>query len=378
MQPSVLFVSKPVDPPINDGTKHIVTTIASHLTRYDARVMTTRKVSSLEYERVQVDPIYAPASSYAPSVLNNVRAARHLALERQAQLWNFVFAPNLRSSQMGRWLKAMRRIPVVQTVASRPREFTDVQRLLFGDVVVAQSEDTRRRLQKGWLEDKASGPCPRIEVILPPLGDVRVPTLEDTTGIRRSLQLGPDVPILLYPGDIEFSHGARLVKAAASIVTDRHPTAIVVFAYRDKTRDAGPAASQLMRDLNPKRVRLVREAADILALVRTSAAVLFPVDDLYGKVDLPIILLEAMALSTPVVTVDVGPLAELRGVEQVPLGDPIALANASLALIDDHARRARCIDTQLRAVRERHDAQQAASRYESVYDTMLRWQTRSL
>jgi phosphatidylinositol alpha-1,6-mannosyltransferase len=373
MQPSVLFVSKPVDPPINDGTKHIVTTIARHLTRFDARVMTTHNVTSVDGDRVAVDPIYAPASSYAPSVLNNVRAARHLALDRRSQLWNFVFAPNLRSSQMGRWLKAMRRIPVVQTVASRPREFAELRSLLFGDIVVAQSEDTRRRLQSAWREDKSAGPCPRIEVILPGLAEVRVPTLDDTTRVRQALNVGPDVPILLYPGDIEFSHGARLVKAAASIVTDRHPTAVVVFAYREKTSAAGPAATQLMRDLNPTRVRLVREAADILALVRTSAAVLFPVDDLYGKVDLPIILLEAMALSTPVITVDVGPLAELRGVERAPLGDPIALANVSLAMIDDHGRRAQCTEAQLRAVRERHSAQQSASQYEALYDTLMRW-----
>jgi glycosyltransferase involved in cell wall biosynthesis len=273
---------------------------------------------------------------------------------------------------MGRWLKALRQVPVVQTIASRPRDFAGIEGLVFGDVVVAQSRDTRDRLVSGWVADPSrSARQPRVEVILPPLGEVRIPTLDETTSVRRELGLGPDVPILLYPGDLEVSHAARLVKAASVVIAQRHPTATVVFAYRDKTPHAVQVASDLLRELNPQRVRLVREASDILALVRTSAAVLFPVDDLYGKIDIPIILLQAMALSTPVVTYNQGPLADLAGVEVVRTGDPFALADAGLALIDAHDRRGQCIDAQLQAVRTKHDAARVAAAYEQLYDELL-------
>lgn len=371
MPPTVLFVSKPVDPPINDGTKHIVLTLAQHLVRYHPRVMTTREVRQVA-DRVEVDAIYESASSYAPSLLNNLRAARHLALGPTAQLWNFVFAPNKRSSQMGRWLMALRRTPVVQTIASRPREFERLDRLLFGDIVVAQSRDTRDRLLAGWAADVAGREKPpRIEVIGPPLGSIRIPTLDDTSAVRRELGLGLDVPILLYPGDLEVSHGARLVKAAAVVMAQRHPTAVVVFAYRDKTSNAVQIASELLRELNPSRVRLVRETRNILALIRTSAAVLFPVDDLFGKVDIPIVLLQAMALSTPIVTYGQGPLADLEGVEVVRTGDPFALADAALALIDDYDRRSRCVDAQKHALERNHDATRVAAAYEALYDELL-------
>jgi len=371
MSPTVLFVSKPVDPPNNDGTKHVVLTLAQHLCRYQARVMTTRLVRHIA-EGIEVEPIYESASSYAPSLRNNLRAVRHLALGPKSSIWNFVFAPNSRSSQMGRWLKALKRTPVVQTIASRPREFEPISSLLFGDVIVAQSRDTRDRVLSSWADQ--AGPKatpPRVEVILPPLGAVTIPTMDDTHRVRNHLGLGPDVPILLYPGDLEVSHGARLVKAAAVVIAQRHPTATVVFAYRDKTPRAAELAAELKRELNPQRVRLVREARDILALVRTSAAVLFPVDDLYGKIDIPIILLQAMALSTPIVTYDHGPLADLGGVEVVRAGDPFALADAGLALIDEHGRRGRCIEAQMRAVEANHNAARAAAAYERLYDDLL-------
>lgn len=372
MSRSVLYVSKPVDPPINDGTKHVVLTLARRLTRYRPRVMTTKRIRELDAPLL-VDPIYDTASSYAPSLLNNLRAARHLALGPKASIWNFVFAPNARSSQMGRWLKAMRRVPVVQTVASRPKQFENVSSLLFGDIVVTQSRDTRDRLLQALVSrGEASAALPRIEVILPPLGDVRVPTLDETNALRRSLDVELDVPILLYPGDLEVSHGARMVKAATSVMTSRHPTAVVVFAYRSKTAPAEGAAQDLKRDLDPRRVRFVREVPDILALLRTSAAVLFPVDELYGKVDIPIVLLEAMALSTPVITYDEGPLAELEGVEVVQPGDPVAIAEAGLSLIDDHARRSRCIEAQRLALGRNHDASRLAEAYERLYDELTR------
>lgn len=373
MLPSVLFVSKPVDPPVNDGTKHLVMTLAAHLGRYVPRVMTTRHVHSLG-NKILADAIYESASSYAPSFMNNLRAARHLATGPKPDLWHFVFAPNLKSSSMGRFLKSLRRVPVVQTVASRPRHFDEGSRLLFGDVVVAQSRDTRDRLSQAWERGHAKmsspGRAPRIEVIPPPVGVVRVPTMEDTMAIRKALDIGPNTPILLYPGDLEVSHGARIVKAAAVVTMQRHPTAVVVFAYRDKTPSTAQIAAELMRDLNPARVRFVRETPDILALVRTSAALLFPVDDLYGKVDIPIILLEAMALSTPIVTYRQGPLADLEGVEIVSAGDPLALADTAVALIDDHGRRNRCIEKQRQTVERNHDAARVTAAYEDLYDAL--------
>jgi phosphatidylinositol alpha-1,6-mannosyltransferase len=273
---------------------------------------------------------------------------------------------------MGRWLKKLRGVPSVQTIASRPRQFGDVTALLFGDIVVAQSRDTRDRFREAWAKGTSlNSKCPRIEVIAPALGPVRVPSLDETMAVRQNLDIGPDVPILLYPGDLEVSHGARIAKAAAVVIAERHPTAVVVFAYRDKTVGAQGMADGLLRGLHPERVRVVREAPDILSLIRTSAAVLFPVDDLYGKVDLPIILLEAMALGTPIVTYNQGPLADLEGVEVVSVGDPLALADAAVSLIDDHGRRGRCIEAQRRAVERRHDVTRLAAAYECLYDELL-------
>jgi phosphatidylinositol alpha-1,6-mannosyltransferase len=376
MAPVVQFVSKPVDPPINDGSKHIVTTLSKELKRYSPRVMTTRDTRTLG-DGIGVDSIYEAASHYAPSLLNNLRAVKHLGVTSRADIWHFVFAPNKASSQMGRILARLRRIPVVQTIASRPKSFSLPQALLFGDIVVAQSEDTRRRFTEAFVQASIpEGQRPRMDVIPPPLGAVRIPTLEDTERFRQSIGVAQDVPLILYPGDLEVSQGASRVGSAVARIVERHPTAVVVFAYRDKTAEAvrlaGELAKQLERVALPERVRFLRETSDILSLVRTSAALLFPVDELFGKVDIPIILLEAMALGTPVVTCGEGPLAFLEGVERVPPDDAYALADIALALITDYGLRGRLIDAQSKAIESRFSASVVGAAYERLYDEVLR------
>ena len=62
------------------------------------------------------------------------------------------------------------------------------------------------------------------------------------------------------------------------------------------------------------------------ALLAASSVVAFPVDDLYGKVDVPLVLLEALALGVPVVAARGGPLEALTSARFVDPEDDAALA----------------------------------------------------
>jgi len=368
----VLLVSKPIVPPFDDGTKCIVRDLAVAITRLPVGVLSVPGADAIS-DRVSMHGVYRAAGGYSPGLAENLRAFAWLAARSRACLWHFVFAPNPKTSRAAAFLRALRRVPSVQTVASRPRSFDEPESILFGDVVVAQSNDTRRRILAGYERAKVpSSRRRRVEVIFPPLGPVRIPTRNDTDRVRAQLAVGSDVPILLFPGDLEAGNASLWVGDCVQHVVARHPQAVVVFAYRSKSPASAAAAERLKSRLPPARTRFVCDAPDMLALLRTSAAVLFPVDDLYGKVDLPIVLLEAMALGTPVIALDSGPLSDLEGVERLHQGNPEILAVTALALVDDHGRRTRCIEAQSRAVAERHDASHVADAYENIYLELLR------
>jgi phosphatidylinositol alpha-1,6-mannosyltransferase len=113
-------------------------------------------------------------------------------------------------------------------------------------------------------------------------------------------------------------------------------------------------------------VRFAGSLADVLSLIAAATAVLFPVDDLWGKVDLPIVLLEAMVLGVPVVALDAGPLSDLEGAELLPSLDCQAWLVALARLTSDAAARTARVDAQRRTL-ERCDANAVARAYEALY-----------
>jgi phosphatidylinositol alpha-1,6-mannosyltransferase len=374
MPVSVLFVSKPIAPPFHDGSKCLVRDVARHLTRVEPIVMSlpgAPAVLAADGARaVRAVAAYGAPGGFTPAFSSNLRAAAWLLLRSRASVWHFVFAPNARTSTAGRALKRLRGVPVVQTIASPPRTFDNPQGLFFGDVLVAQSAWTRGAVLVSY---EGSGlPAPRMAVIPPPVPDLSLPSPDDVAAVRRALNLGPEQRYLIYPGDLETSSGAEATAALAERLPAVLPDVVTVFAYRRKTDSAAEVAQRLRTRLPSAHTRFVENAPNILALLAGAAAVVFPVDDLWGKVDLPIVLLEAMALGVPVLALDQGPLCDLGGVVKVPnLGVERWLHEAT-TLLADGARVGSVVAAQRASLNERHRAQVVARAYEDLYLELAR------
>lgn len=348
IEPRVLFVSKPIAPPWHDGSKNLVRDVAENLTRAVPTVMTTPDAPALG-GRARSEAVYGDAGRFSPALAANARVVRRLITGDAMDVWHFVFAPNPASSAFARAAIRARRLTgwrgkVVQTVASAPKDFRLARPLVFGDVVVALSEHTRGRLL-------GAGVGRRTQVI-PPCA--RAPGPVDAARIAAARGPIGDAPYVLYPGDYEVSTGAEtFARAALAIVRDR-PGLRCVFACRAKTARSGEARARIEKELAEAgladRAVHLGEVDDMAALLAGARAVAFPVDDLYGKVDVPMVLLEAAALGIPVVAASGGPLEGLLGASLVPPREPEALAAALAPLLDDEQAR-----------------REAGARLESVY-----------
>ncbi len=341
-QPRVLFVSKPIVPPWHDGSKNLVRDVATHLEQAWPTVLTTAGQGSALGPRVRTEALYREAGRFSPSMLANARVLLRLLLGDPQDVWHFVFAPNPASSHAALLAKTLRRRtgfqgPVVQTVASAPRSFEGVGRLVFGDVVIALTEWTRGRLLGAGLTGVP------VRVIPPCVRAPEAPSRDAILALRARHDLG-EGPVVLYPGDYELSRGAWNVAGALPELARAFPDARFVFACRAKTPGAAGAEAELQRRIAraglSSRVRYLGEVDDMSALLASSTLVAFPVDDLYGKVDLPLVLLEAMALGVPLVVAEGGPLEALSGAALlVPPGHDASLAEAVASLLKDPGAR---------------------------------------
>lgn len=362
----VLFVSKPIREPFHDGSVCLVREIATSLEAWQASVMGVRGAPPwpLESTNAEVLPVYRQPGKYAPGLVQNARALLHLTFERRADLWHFVFAPNPRSSGLISALRRFRSVPSVQTIASPPKSFAGVGRLLFGDVVVAQSDWTRQR-----VEADARGR--NVQMIRPPLGAVPRSSDEVMAGVRARLNLEPGQRVVVYPGDLEFSTGAEIVAKAVPGLIEAIPDCVVVFACRRKTPRAREVEARLQGELDPRRVRFAGELPSLLPLLQLADCVLFPVEQLWAKVDIPIAVLESMALGTPVVLPDQGPLAELCENGRIRAAESGALVRATVAAVTDSDFRRQWVGAQRDLIAAAFDARVVAGQYERLYSNLV-------
>ena len=112
---------------------------------------------------------------------------------------------------------------------------------------------------------------------------------------------------------------------------------------------------------------------DMEALIAASALCLLPVNSLFAKMDIPLVLLEALREQVPIVVSDHGPLPELVKQEVglcVPTSDSAAFADAVLSLLDSPDRWRKMGRAGRELVCSQYAPEPMARRYEEVYDSL--------
>jgi glycosyltransferase involved in cell wall biosynthesis len=369
----VLVVSKPVAPPWNDSSKNLVKDVASAATRYRFRLLTPRGRAWNPSGQITLEPIYRDGGAFSPAAAQNLRVLVRLLRADTTALRHFYFAPNPRTSSVARWVMRARSKPTVQTVCSIPASFEAADRLLFADRVIVLSRSTQDRfIAAGVDEGRLAHIPPGIE--LPRLVDqpARMAT-------RQRLGIPATSPVALFAGDYLFSDAARTFARALGRVST--PAAFFVFACRVK----GPASRQVEasidRELRAAGVRaralLLDDVPQMLELVAACDVCALPAESLYAKMDLPLVLLEAMAHRLPIVVADTAPLTELLDAQRhvgraAAAGDADALAAALDAELSAGRR-----DAPRELVAERYAIANVARRVEDLYDELLAsWEKR--
>jgi glycosyltransferase involved in cell wall biosynthesis len=370
----ILMVSKPVAPPWHDSSKNLVRDVAGHLSRHSAVLMTRADASAAlratrGLDRADLRFVYGGGGSFAPALADQARVFASLLAGAREDLWHFFFAPNPRSSSAAKVAARVRRVRTVQTVCSAPLPSVDLERVLFADRVVVVSRHTEQRLLSAGIA------ASRVRRIPPAVAPLAAPDQAARTAVRRKLDLPLDAPLLVYPGDLEVSRGAeRSLRVHAALASS---DAFLVLACRAKTahaHDARIRLEALARELGAEsRVRFIGETPDIHGLLAASDLVLLPSEDLYAKMDLPLVLIEAMLLERAVVVLAGTAAAELAegGAARATADDLAALTSVSRELLNDPAARAALGAIARQAALERYRPEAVAAQYESIYDELL-------
>jgi glycosyltransferase involved in cell wall biosynthesis len=365
----VLLVSKPIAPPWHDSSKNLVRDLAGHMHRYRPVVL-SRPGVELGFENARVECVYgAAAGGFSPALRENARVLKRLMLGRKTALWHFFFAPNPKTSGAARIAASVRRAHTVQTVCSAPHAAVKADRVLFAERVVVLSEHTRRRFLASGIENE------RLRLIRPSIPALTPLTSEAASAVRARLQLSADRPLVVYPGDLEFGRGADLALEAHRALP-RTLNAYLIMACRAKTPRARERELLLRaraRELGIEAsVDFIGETPFMHDLLAVADLITLPTDSLYAKMDLPLVLVEAMALERCVLVGEGTPAEELAtdGAAIKVATEAESVSEATRRLLEAPDER-RIIGQQARKVVLRdYQPSRMAAEYESVYDEL--------
>ena len=153
----------------------------------------------------------------------------------------------------------------------------------------------------------------------------------------------------------------------------------MVFACRIKREPSRAIRDKIIDDLQTAghgdRVQFIDRVSDMPALVGAADVVVMPADSLYAKMDVPLVLLEAMSQHVPLVLAKSAPLDELlsfgAGLGVSP-GEPEALAEAVTRILGNSSLKKELGMSGARAVQESFSADTMVKAIEAIYDEVLR------
>lgn len=353
-----MVISKPVRPPWTDSSKNLVRDIVTQSRATDFDLMGDGAFEP-EWPSVNWLPVYGGRGAYAPGLAEKARALTAvLRAPRAVDAFHLFFAPNPVSGAALNPTLALKRRPVVHTICSVPQSFETAARWIRADATVALSNYTANRLTDAGV--------PNVRLISPGIDPDRFGAAD--------LSDVPERPTVLFAGDYEVGGGAgRLIECAPAVLS-AVPNARFVFACRPKTGDAAEGERQARRQVADAGLdsafEFLGEVSDVAALLRDCTVCTLPIDSTWRKMDIPLVLLEAMALAKPVVVTDRPPLAEILvggGGTSVPTNDARALGDALIAILEDDSHRRALGNAAAASVRERWNISKLAVRYDELY-----------
>ncbi len=367
----IFVVSPAVTPPWRNGSVVLARDLITGADRYRYRTLGSRGQTGLPHCAALVEQFYVQGQG---SLQRNLRLMGRLLRPDGCRIQHFFFAPHKRASNMAGLALKLNRKKSVHTLPSLPSPDADIKRLMFADRVVVVSEASAIYLRSAGIDNvRVVRPGVATPKNCPPVQQMKERITRD--GIA-TLTKGPS---FLYAGDLEFSDGAEIFARAAALTLKELPNARFIFACRPKTQASQDALKHVKRVLRFAGIEshcdFLGVVDDMPSLLRAVDAVVMPINSLYAKVDMPLVLLEAMALETPVILSDLGPLTELAGLGSgamvVKQSNPDSCARAMIDLATDQPKLERMGRAAQSTIALNFRPDDMVQRYEAIYDELI-------
>ncbi len=289
----IFLITRSINPPWNEGVKNLVRGIIEEVKEHQF-IVPTKKGFSFGKDNVKEIFISFGKESYEVPLREKLRLWKYL-LKEKVDLYHVILTPKLYLPYLIQPLANKRGVKIIQTVTN----FIENRgkKIYFGDKIVVLSKHTQQRLQEMHIDS---------EVIYPGVEIKRA--IESRKSQKDFPWTGRST--ILYPGDLN----QEIINRLLYIIFHLPPWINFLIAIREKTRRERKwkvFLEKITKEKNLKNLFFIGEVEDMIAVISSVDVVIFPVPKITKKLEIPLVLLESLALGKPLILSASPPLKEI-------------------------------------------------------------------
>ncbi len=374
MSKKVLLATRPLVPPWDEASKNFAYFLGREVRNHELTLLTTKeKLISLP-ETVTEESIFESSHLDLGAKLSLFRYLRKS--RGKFDITHYLFTPTKQNSTLIKLFAKPTKGKTIQTVATLREDLytpEELRSLLFADHITVYTDLTKKKLNDLGFQN-ASRIYPGIDL------DLYRPKPKDST-VLETYNIQENDFFVIYPGEYTRLGATDMLADAFIEYFTKHPESNIKFLFACRIKNEADRAKRetvraLVKSHGLEQKILFQEnsaTVDMPTLYNSADLVIFPVENLKGKFDVPLIIIEAYACGKPVILSDLPQFREFTNNDicvTIPKDSGTKLLESVAYLSQNEAERMRLGENARRFVKDHFDLKNTAKQYEEIYSSL--------
>jgi len=365
---TVLLATRPLVPPWDEASKNFAYFLGREVVGHDLTLLTTKEPLNGLPSSVYQEPLFESGHfdfQAKRTLFSYLRKAR-----KEFDITHYLFTPTKQNTRLIRWF-ARPRGKTIQTVATlRDDLYSDreLRGLLFADHLVVYTDRSKQKLEAlGFANVTRIYPGIDLEHYSPrPKSQMLLTELGLTAGHF----------IVIYPGEYMRLGATDMLTTTFIDYFRRHPETNLRFVFACRVKNEADAEKKRAIHRKFAEAELLDyivfsdTISDMPGLYNTADVIIFPVGNLAGKFDVPLVIIEAYACGKPVILSNLPQFSEFANEDicvTIPKDSGEKLIEYLAYLKENNEEQVRLGENARRFVKDHFDLKNTAKQYEEIY-----------
>ncbi len=369
----ILLATRPLVPPWDEASKNFAYFLAKSISEHHVSILTTPTwLPDLPANITQI-PCYTKNELDFGEKLRLLASLRNL--RSKFDITHYLFTPTRKNTSLINFFSRPTHGKTIQTIATLREDLygpKQWKQLLFADRIVVYSDYSKKLLQNIGM-NHVSRIYPGVDLSLYQPAPKNAETLQ-------YFDLTPEDFIVTYNGEYARLGATDMLTSWLIEYFSTHPNSNMkfVFACRvKKHEDDRLKKIEITERFQTAgilhHIRFTDTYADMPKLYNLADIIVFPVNDMRGKFDVPLVIIEAYACGKPVILSDLPLFKEFANPDicaTIPRGDMEALTQTITLLQSNPTERTRLGQNARAFVENSFDLRNTVKEYEQLYDSL--------